>query len=223
MNIQPAAAARISRHSSKAGIARLLPSCRIKQPVVTLHKAKVIAARLQMLGCHRAAAIRQGPEQRQAAAQQHGNAGDGDLVEQLRIDEGLDQLAAIDIGRAHAAGGQMAAECRQAALPQLCGDRRASGQGAPLAGHHIDRLVIWPGAKAQHGLKGLAPHQDHIDPGHVLRITAVFPLRHSGMGGIEPVQAAIGFGDKTVEAGGDKAAALHGDVLVKIHWLSLEF
>lgn len=186
------------------------------QPVVTLHKAKVIAARLQMLGCHRAAAIRQGPEQRQAAAQQHRDTCDGDLVEQLRIDAGLDQLTAIHIGRAHAAGGQMGAECRQAAFPQLCGSGRASGQGAPLAGHHIDRLVIRPGAKAQHRLKGFAPHQDHIHTGHVLRIAAVFPFRHGGIGGIEPVQAAIGFGNKTVEAGGDKAAALHGGVLVKI-------
>lgn len=170
-----------------------------------------------MLGGHRAGAVRQWAEQRQAAAQQHGDAGDGDLVEQLCVDEGLDQLPAIDIGCAHAAGGQMGAEGGEAVFPQLGGGGCGSGQGAPLVGHHIDRLVIRPGAKAQHGLKGFAAHQDHLDAGHVLRIAAILPLGHGGIGRIEPVQAAIGFGDKAVQAGGDKAAALHADVLVKFH------
>ena len=64
---------------------------------MALHQAKVPAARGQVAQLYRGLPGAQRAKQRQAFAQQHGDAGDGDFVEQARHNKRLQGQASIHV------------------------------------------------------------------------------------------------------------------------------
>src|SRR5699024_9340834 len=147
-------------------------------------------------------------EQAVAAAEEDRRDGNSDLVDELRGEEGLDGLPAVDVG----ALGTEAAEKRGRLLNVVGGLDAGIARGT-RAQHDHGFTGEGPRIEARDGFVGAAAHDNRVDgrkeglpfPGGMIRAGA-------GMGSWfrvgEPGEVAAGFGDEAVETHRDEYAAV---------------
>lgn len=148
-------------------------------------------------------------EERQAIAQYNGYLRQNNFVDKTGLKKVLDRRAAVDIEAVFVAGCQLSDDLGGGAAKRLYFSLQGFGNGYGAAGQHGDKsALIGPFGKTQDLLKAVAAHDQRVD---AFDKSAIAPIV-SVLGGVfrlvQPVDIAVGAGDKTVEATGDKYRAL---------------
>ncbi len=151
--------------------------------------------------------VRECGEERDAFADQDGDAGDRDVLNQAGAEEALDGDASVDVGVVGAGGGEFGDDFfgRAGHLFDLAS--ADCGEVDRLAAEDDDALVaVRPGSHREDGFESLAADDDGVDAGDEF-VVAVGLASAFG----EEVESAVGAGDEAVKAGADEDGSFRGD------------
>lgn len=71
-------------------------------------------------------------------------------------------------------------------------------------------IFVGPGGKCDDLFEGVAAHDDDVNGAYKCLISTIFTWGDGLVSALKPVDAAVGAGDKAVEAGGDKDGCFDG-------------
>jgi hypothetical protein len=143
----------------------------------------------------------QRPEERDSGSNEDWEPADGQIVDEVGSQEGLDGLAAIHVEAMESAFGKASYNVLRLAR------HRFDGLGHVLVGdgsvrQHDDRLVpIVPRRQPGHDVEGVAAHDERIDVGKEI-IETVVEVGVTGL--LKPLEIAVLARDKSVQAGSDE-------------------
>lgn len=137
-------------------------------------------------------------EERNAGADQYGNARDDQALNEAGSKEALDRDAAVNVDVFDATASKLRNNIR--GLSRYSLDDRATRNGRERArAEHEDGLFVRPCIKGQYGVKGIAANHQRIDSGHELVVSVWLPTA-----GRQKVQIAVDAGNEAVEACADE-------------------